>query len=246
MIRLTSAALLVAALAGAGFPARAADCSGKEIRSRVLPVRYKPVAEAAQLVDQLLGPCGAYRVPKSLRVITVEDEPDRLERIAEALASWDTPPQAVEVTVSLILATRETEPREGLAGELREVSDALAEVTGWTRFERIASATARTVEGGAIGVDLGERYRAELEIAAVDTDRGIVEVRPFVLEKRPAPREAGTALATPRPILTMELDLPEGRLHLVGAPARRRGQALFIALEVNALGPPVGGGEGEE
>ena len=60
-------------------------CDGKSIQARVIAVRYKPLSEASAVVEELLGPCGAVRVPKTSRLLTVEDEPERLDRIARAL-----------------------------------------------------------------------------------------------------------------------------------------------------------------
>lgn len=234
---LPRAVLAAAALAScAGAVARAQDqdaipgCAGKKLESRVVAIRYKPVGEAALLVEQLLGPCGAYRIPKALKVITITDEAQHLERARQALVSWDVPPRTVEVSVSLILATRDAPPREGIAGEIREVSEQLAQLTRFTRFERLGTATVRALEGGQAEAEIGGHYRVVFHVQAVDAERGIVRIEPFELYQQPDPAEAGAARPAPRRVLGMAVNLPEGRTNLVGAPARGNERALFLAL----------------
>lgn len=225
-----------------GGTAAQVDCSQRKLSTQVVQVRYKPVSEAALLVNQLLGECGAYRVPKSLRMITVEDEPQRIAQIVEAVASWDTPPRAVDVTVSLVLATREPPPRNqsaqaGIADEIRGVSRTLSELTNYTRFERLATVSVQSFEGGEAVVDLGEMYQVAFSVEHVDPGRAIV-FDPFQLKRRMASGEVSSSSRnTPRTLLSMSLNLPPGQLHIVGAPSRARDRALFLALESWAREP---------
>jgi len=234
---LLAAALLLAlapAAARAGGPGDvAAGCAERDLSTRVFEVHFRPVSEAVLLVDQLLGPCGSYRVPKALGVIAVEDEPRALERVARALESWDVPPSSVEVTVSLILATREAPPAGGLRAELRDVSETLSRVTRWTHYERLGSARLHAVEGGTVQADLGQRYRVSFRVDAVDPDLGVVRLEPFDLLRLPGPEETAAGLRSPLVILANSaLNVFEGRLNLVGAGSRQRDRALFVALEV--------------
>ncbi len=235
-------------LTGSAIPglARAADtagedeCAGASIEARVIPVRYKPMSEASAVVEELLGPCGAVRVPKSSRLLTVEDEPTRLDRIARALAAWDTPPRAVDLSVSLILATRDPAPPGGIAKELRGVSESLSQLTRYTSYKLISSTTLRALEGKRAEAALGERYAVAFRVAAVDRERGIVSIETFDLLERPQPGEAGAGGGAPRTLLRLELALPHGREELVGAPGRRQDRAIFIAIKA------VDAGDGTE
>lgn len=226
---------LVAAAVLAPPAARAQDdvppgCAGKTLRSRVFQVRFKPVPEAVLLIEQMLGPCGAYRVPKALRVVTVTDEARPIEQIAQALASWDVPPRPVEVTVSLILATRTPGPRSPLADEIRGVSQSLAQLTRFTHFERLGTATVRVLEGSLAEAEVGERYHVAFRVGAIDAEHGVVRLEPFELFQRPAPSETGSGTLQPRRLLEMTVNLPEGRMNLVGASGRGNERALFLAL----------------
>lgn len=219
--------LAVSGLAGAEEPG---GCEGKKLEVKVFPIRYKPISEAVLLVDQLLGLCGSYKVPKALRVVSVQDEPAQLEKIAQALASWDTPPRQVELTVSLILATRTAPPSKNLAGEIGQVSESLAQLTRFTSFERLGTVTLRAHEGGTAEGEIGEKYVVSFRVEGVDPERGIVRLGPVELFQRKDGREAGAADSSPRRLISMTVNLPEGRMNLVGAPGRGNDKALFLAL----------------
>ncbi len=236
--------LLWPAVASAGPPAEGpGGCPGTAVERRVFPVRFHSMAEAALLLDQLVGPCGAYRVSKPLRVVTVDDTPENLERIRQALASWDVPPRSVEITVSLVLATMDPPAGGGVLEEIRGVSRTLAEVMRWSHFERLGSVTVRVAEGGRAEALLGDDWQVVFRVAAVDPDQGVIRLEPFELFRLPASREAAAGLAAPRRVLGWTLNLPEGRMNLVGAPSRGRDRALFVAIEAWTLDPAAPGGE---
>ncbi len=209
-------------------------CATAELHTRVVELRFRPVLDGVLLVDQLLSPCGSYKVPKSMNVIIVEDDAPHLEQISEAVSSWDLPPQSVEVTVSLIAASLDSSGDEDppIAEETREVSRTLSEVTRWTRFRRLGSASVRVMEGGEAEVDVTEHYKLMLRVSGVDVERGFVKIEPFALLRKPSKAEAASGIGTPAKILGGELDLEEGRLHLVGTPSHSRRRAIYLAFTV--------------
>lgn len=230
--RLVALGAIVASLASGAAGAASPACDDAGLETRVISLRFKPTAEAAVLVDQLLGRCGTYRVPKGLGVIAIEDEPRNIERISEAISSWDLPPRNVEVSISLVLATREPPPPSGIREELERVSETLSRVTRWTSYSRIGTATLRLVEGGQAVADLGDRYQASFRVHAVDDQQGVVHLEPFDLMRLPHPREAASGLESPRLLLANSaFNVFEGRLNLVGAPSRDPERAVFVAIE---------------
>lgn len=250
-ILLACAAVLLGAPALAAAPApttAASRCEGRTLDSRVIEVRFRALADAAVLVDQLLGPCGSYRVPKALGVIVVEDEPESLARIVSSLASWDVPPPTVEVSVSLVLATREPPPAEGIREDLQDVSEMLSQITRWTSYTRLGSALLRVVEGGTAQADLGDRYRVSFRIHAIDRDLGVVRLEPFDLLRLPHPSEAASGVGSAQVLLANSVvNLFEGRQNVVGAGSRQPERALFVVFEVWTKDAParaaVSGGE---
>ncbi|GEM_PF-1032274 len=229
-------------LAGEGEPSvlEGVPCSGKTIETRAITVRFKSLSEAALLVDQLVSPCGGYRVIKSVRVITVDDEARNLERVAQAVASWDLPPRSVEVTISMIEGTREARPSGGLADEIRGVSRELAELTSFTSFKTLGTGTLRTAEGSEASLDITEDYRVILKVRTVDPDLGVIAIDPFLLLALPHEAETAASTTEPRTILSLAVNPREGRLEVIGAPSRVRDRALFLTLEAWSFDPEQG------
>ena len=214
-----------------------ASCAGKQIHSRVIEIRYKPLGQAAQLVDEMLGPCGAYKVSKALGAVIVEDGSPRLERIAEAVSAWDVPPRVVDVTVTLMMASRDLPPTQGIAEELRDVSRTISDMTRWTRFNPLGTVNVRVREGGEAQVEIADRYRVVMKIKGVDVQRRAVRIEPFELDRLPVPSSsAGSSLMPPpRKLWGGELDLTEGPQHLVGATARGRRRAIFLVFTIRLI-----------
>lgn len=237
---LAGCAALLAVAALSSSAARADDgaraherCRTAALESRVLDIRFRAVTDAAPIVDQLLGPCGSYRVPKGLGVIVVEDEPAVLDRVKTALAAWDVPPPTVEVSVSLVLASREPPAPGGIREDLQDVSETLSRITRWTNYTRVGSAVLRVVAGGTAQADLGDRYRVSFRVDAVDRDLGVVRLEPFDLLRMPHPDEVASGTSSPQLLLANSVvNVFEGRLNLVGAGSRHPERALFVALEV--------------
>lgn len=220
-------------------PAEAQDpCAENQTHSRVIEVRYKPLSQAAQLVDEMLGPCGAYKVSKALGAVIVEDDSPRLERIAEAVSAWDVPPRAVDVTVTLMMASRDLPPVSGIAEELKDISRTISDMTRWTRFNPLGTVNVRVREGGEAQVEIADRYRVVMKIKGVDAKRRAVRIEPFELDRLPVPASStGSSLVPPpRKLWGGELDLTEGPQHLVGATARGRRRAIFLVFTVRIVG----------
>lgn len=240
--RLVLGALLALTVGATAAQNQVDPCAGKVIVTRVLPIRFRSVNEAVQIVDGLLGPCGAYRAPKAVRAITIEDEPRNVQRIVGAITGWDVPPPTIELTVSLILATREPAKTTGIAGEIRGVSELLAGLTQWTHFDKLGTATIKIVEGADGQVDLGGGYSVAFRVAAVDVSQAVIRLDPITLRKAPDPQEeTGSTLREPKSLLSWAYDLQEGRMQIVAAPSRAKDRGLILALEgwTDIGGPPT-------
>src|SRR5262249_21643852 len=71
---------------------------------RVFTLKYKRPEEAALLVRPLLTESGSVILQPKLNTLTVRDSAAAVERTAQAIASWDVPPRAVEIAVTLLRA----------------------------------------------------------------------------------------------------------------------------------------------
>ncbi len=191
------------------------------------------------MVDPLLGPCGAYQVPKTLPVLAVTDERERVAAIAGALAAWDVPRRPVRVTIRLILATQDGVPPDA-PPEVGEVSRSLARVTRFTHFVRLGAGTSSAEPGTRMEVALGSRHLVRFRVASMDVAHGVVRLAPFEVFERDEGVQGQPAPA-PRPLLTLaEVNLPMGREeNLVGATGRGGERALFLALSAAPSDAPA-------
>lgn len=220
-------------------------CAGKKLITRVMPVRFRPVSEAVDIAASLLGPCGEYRAPKSVRAVTVIDEPLYVSRVIEAIAGWDVPPPTVELTVSLIMARRDPPvagtARPPIGDELRGVSEALAGLTQWAQYDLVSSGTVKVIEGGSAVVELADGFSVQLAVAGVDVNAGIIKLDPLVLARLPQQGEvAGASRREPQPMLSIRTNLREGHQEIIMAPNREKDRALIVALKAwtDIGGPP--------
>ena len=97
MRALTSCAILLCM----GLLGVAVSASDDVVVVRAFEVHYRPAADAAELVGELLSEEGRLTLRPRMRVLIVEDRPAILKRVAALLEIWDLPPRSVEVTLSL-------------------------------------------------------------------------------------------------------------------------------------------------
>jgi hypothetical protein len=226
--------LLIALLLGSGSLARGEalenPCAEVKLTTKIIPVRFRPVGDAVQLVDGLLGPCGEYRAPKSVRAITVIDEAQNVSRILTAISDWDVPPPTVELTVSLIRATKQPPTQSlTLADEIRGITKTLGDLTQWTRFEKLDTATIKVSEGSTGQIEVAG-YSVQLHVAAVDVNHAMIKVDPVILSKLPEPAEAGSATPLPSTLLQWVMNLREGVNELVAISGQQKDRGLVIAV----------------
>ncbi|MFN7964450.1 MAG: hypothetical protein U0V87_02035 [Acidobacteriota bacterium] len=234
------AVLCFAVLALIGAPRSSAQsvpaadpCAGKRLVTKVVPIRFRAVNDAAEIAASLLGPCGEYRAPKSVRAITIIDESQYVQRVIEAISGWDVPPPTIELTVSLIIASREPKQSNPVIGdELRGVSEALAGLTQWTQYEMVSSRSIKLTEGGSAQLELSDGFGVHLVVAAVDVNAGIIKLDPLVLSRIPQSGEQTSAtVRTPQQLLSLRTNLREGRQEIIMAPNREKDRALIVALK---------------
>lgn len=212
--------------------AAAVESGGEEapLEVRVFSLHYRPVEDAAVLVNHLLGPRGSYRLQPSLGLLTVEDEKASLEKIARVLASFDVAPPSVAFTVHLIRATESGQAPETFQDEIRGITESLQDLTRWTEFRRIGSVSLECLEGDTAEASFPDSaYRMELRVDLVQQQQGRVRLAPFrLLEERPdAAGEPHLAR-----VLGSVLNLRDGQmLTQAAASSERSPEALFVTIQ---------------
>ena len=224
--------LLLAALLStvlAVVPAAAAE----PITARAFPVKFKSLADAAELVSPMLSPQGTVTLQPRLKTLTVQDSADVLDRIAAVLKSFDTAPRDVEIAMSLFLGTDRREQEAGRAvppstmtRDVRGIAETLGDFTKWNSYEPLGGRAVTAAEGGRVTATLSDEYRVAYDVETVRDDT--VRLTNFVLQRVTRSAEGKE---TVQDVYSAAVVLPVGRMLMLGAaqnPESKR--ALFLTL----------------
>lgn len=214
-----------------------AQAGGDELTARAFEVRYRALADAADVVAPVLSEDGTVTLRPRLRVLVVQDRRSVLDRVEALLKSFDLPPRNVEVTLSLFLGTdrltagrQRGRPGRQFSQEVRGVIETLGDVTKWIAYDPLGSRSVTGTEGGAVTADLSMDYRVVLEVESVREDGEVVKFDRVSLQRLGRDDEGGETIED---LYSAGMVLTAGRVHVIGA-AREPGsnRALFLILEV--------------
>jgi len=105
----------VAVLAVAALLASGAAAADEPVSARAFAVKFKSLADAAEIVSPVLSPDGTMTLQPRLKTLTIQDRPAVLDRVGKLLDSFDTPPRTVDITLSLFLGTDRRDQDPGKA-----------------------------------------------------------------------------------------------------------------------------------
>ncbi|HEX4823139.1 MAG TPA: secretin N-terminal domain-containing protein [Candidatus Polarisedimenticolaceae bacterium] len=203
------------------------------VTARAFEVKFKSLADAAELVSPLLSPQGTVTLQPRLKTLTVQDQAEVLDRIAAVLKSFDTAPRDVEIAMSLFLGTdrREQEagrsvPPETMTRDVRGIAETLGDFTKWNSYEPLGGRAVTAAEGGRVTASLSDEYRVAYDVETVRDDT--VRLTNFVLQRVTRSPEGKE---TVQDVYSAAVVLPVGRMLMLGAaqnPESKR--ALFLTL----------------
>jgi hypothetical protein len=223
------AALSVAALYAPLI--HAAEDDGDPIQARSYAVRFRPLADSAELVSSILSEDGEITMQMRLKRLVVKDRVSVLEQVPSLLESFDLPPRSVEVSISLALGTQ-AEAGRTQSGEMHGRDRGIweiAPITGFTAFDPLGKRAIVGVEGSTVTTELSEDYRVIFEVDWVDDER--VKFKRFTLLRITRAPEGEEAIKI---IYSAEITVKAGQPLLVGAAqAPNSKKALFLSLEAN-------------
>jgi hypothetical protein len=230
-VRRTALALLVASAAALVGTAAAADAA---LSARAYEVKYKSLADAAEIVSPILSPQGSVTLQPRLKTLTVQDRAEVLDRVAALLRSFDVAPRNVEIAMSLFLGTdrREQEagrslPPASTTTDVRGIAETLSDFTKWNAYEPLGGRAITGVEGGRVTVNLSDEYRVSYEIETVRDQT--VKLTDFVLQRISRGPDGSEKV---QDVYSAAVVLPAGRMLMLGAaqnPESKR--ALFLTLQ---------------
>jgi hypothetical protein len=231
--RLALGIVLVAGLAGAATAADPAPASDP-VSARAYEVKFKSLADAAELVSPLLSREGTLTLQPRLKAITVQDRVSVLVRVAALLQSFDLAPRNVEISLSLFLGTDKraqeagrTVPPSAMTRDVRGIAETLGDFTKWNAYEPLGGRAVTGVEGGRVTVNLSDEYRVAYDIDTVGDQS--VKLSNFVLQRVVRGADGKTEV---QDVYSAAVVLPVGRMLMLGAaqnPESKR--ALFLTLQ---------------
>jgi hypothetical protein len=229
-------ALLLALGLAAGLASRAADAPGAPdpVSARAYEVKFKSLADAAELIGPLLSPQGSVTLQPRLKTLMIQDRVSVLDRVASLLSSFDVAPRNVEIAMSLFLGTdrREQEagrilPPSSMTKDVRGIAETLGDFTKWNAYEPLGGRAVTGVEGGRVTVNLSDEYRVAYDIDTVRDQS--VKLTNFVLQRVTRGADGKEKV---QDVYSAAVVLPVGRMLMLGAaqnPESKR--ALFLTLQ---------------
>ena len=229
-------AILLAVALCAGVPAGAADApaAADPVSARAYEVKFKSLADAAELISPLLTPQGSVTLQPRLKTLMVQDRVSVLDRVASLLSSFDVAPRNVEIAMSLFLGTdrREQEagriiPPSSMTKDVRGIAETLGDFTKWNAYEPLGGRAVTGVEGGRVTVNLSDEYRVAYDIDTVRDQS--VKLTNFVLQRVTRGADGKEKV---QDVYSAAVVLPVGRMLMLGAaqnPESKR--ALFLTLQ---------------
>jgi hypothetical protein len=239
-VRLRALSILLGVALYAAFTAGAAEAPSAvapgtdPLSARAYEVKFKSLADAAELVTPLLTTQGSVTLQPRLKTLTIQDRTSVLDRVASLLASFDVAPRNVEISMSLFLGTdrREQEagrlvPPSSMTRDVRGIAETLGDFTKWNAYEPLGGRAVTGVEGGRVTVGLSDEYRVSYDIETVRDQS--VKLANFVLQRITRGPDGKEKVLD---VYSASVVLPVGRQLMLGAaqnPDSKR--ALFLTLQ---------------
>jgi hypothetical protein len=207
---------------------------------RVFHVRHCSVAEAAAVVEDLLTDEGSFTVQPGKSRITVQDRPDVIERVAQAIAELDKLPDRYILEVVLLEGIQGEFP----AAERAVVDDRVVGMFPYTSYRNIGTTTVNGLAGETAEAQLGEGYRMSYFAASTKAPRATpygvrypedsIQLQSLALERLDdAPGEAQRVSE----VIRASVILSQNQEVIIGAGASEDAtRGLVLILQARAIG----------
>ena len=229
-------ALAAIAILAFGGLAQAQAPAADPVVARAYEVKFRPLADAEDIISPVLSPEGSVSKQPRLKTITVVDHTSVHRLIPGLLSSFDVPPRNVEVTLALFLGSdrRELEsgrsiPPDNLALDVRGITETLADFTKWNAYTPLGGRSVTGAEGSRVETAVSDDYRVTYTIGSIQEGTGRLKLEGFLLERKT--RQTDGSVAT-QVLYRADIVLVTGRMLVVGAaqnPESRK--ALFLTLQ---------------
>ena len=142
--------------------------------------KHKSADKAAAMIKTLMSAEGSVSMQSGNDSLVITDRPENMKAISAALANYDAPAQAVQLSVRLASARSEGTAR--VPDNLRDVAPNLA-MLRFNAFENLGSANIEGKEGDTGLIELGSSYRADFRFGEYDPAIDSIPITDFRLSR---------------------------------------------------------------
>ncbi|MCR4439105.1 MAG: carboxypeptidase regulatory-like domain-containing protein [bacterium] len=192
--------------------------------ARTFDLRYKNPVELANLIKPFLSENGEVIPGQTMRVLTVRDTPEVLDKVASLLARYDVQPKQVRLDLHLFLADGRGERKTEIPADIAPVVKKLSALFRYSHYSLLGTGTATVYSGELclLQVGVSEHRFASCSIERVEyleADGGAVRLEKLHLNT-PIP---GVNFGT-------SLNLPLGEFVVVGRASSKGPEEAVVAV----------------
>lgn len=198
----------------------------EQVLTKAFTVKFKEVNEVASLVNSLLSEKGAMTLQPRLHTLVVQDYENNLRQIEMAISAYDTPPPAVEISLKLVRATKNTQVSP-ISEEIKQMAK-LGEVLKFNQYELLDSSLIQSEEGQASVIALAKDYQLSFVTDVIQEGKGIIRLKNFQLKKKKKDVNGKESFL---PLISLTLNLRNAETLVLGASRfEESNQALMVIL----------------
>jgi len=194
--------------------------AAKALNVHTFQFKYKDADKAAAIIKPLMSAEGTMSIQPASNALVVTDRAENMKAIANALATFDTPPHSVRLSLHLVSAARaETATKVGT--DMREIAAKLA-ILRYNSIDDLGDANVEGHEGEPATIDLHNGYRVDFRFGEYDPSSDSVKLDDFRLSKVQNDQLNQVYKAT--------LNLKVGQTLIFGATKTQGQRAIFLVF----------------
>jgi type II/III secretion system protein len=195
------------------------------VLTKAFTIKFRRVDEVAAVINGLLSDKGAMTLQPKLKTIVVQDAEKNLRQVEMAIAAFDVPPPAAEISVKLVRASRS--PKETpIADEIKNMAR-VGDVLKFNDYSLLDSGLIQCQEGEPSVLLLAKEYQLSFNADVIQQENHIIRLKNFQLKK--IKKEQGKETFTS--LITVTVNLRDSETLVLGASRfEDSDQALLVVL----------------
>jgi hypothetical protein len=196
------------------------------VLTKAFTIKFKKVDEVAAIINSLVSEKGAVTIQPRLQTLVVQDFEKNLRQIEMAIAAFDVPPPAAEVSVKLVRASK-TMNEGSISNEIKTMAR-IGDVLKFNQYSLLDSGILQCEEGQNSVLSLAKDYQLSFVADIIEQKNHIIRLQNFQLKKRKKDSEGKEILV---PLISVTINLRDAETLVLGASRfEDSDQALLVIL----------------